>query len=342
MVGLLVSAISIASASSQSQLASSHSLHDVAERDKLIIEQAALLNAYRCLFGFDAELVPGGCSGGEPAEAPVPLPAPEGVPTEFDVEVRDRLVAVQEALLNAYRCLFGVDVEVVSGGCPNEAGLGSSATDTAAPGQLQQDRPLSFGQALDVASRLAAEFTPPTSCPLPLGLPGYFPNASRTFYRAGVHQGVDFACFDRTVKAVLEGRVVVAVGDFVTPPTGALEAVLATTFELQVTPPYTLIMLYGNYVVVDHGVIAGVGHVVSIYAHLAALSPDIRVGEIVAAGQALGVVGNSGTVQAAAGLRDQGHHLHWELHIDGQYLAKSLSPAETRKVYSALFAGPAE
>ena len=101
-------------------------------------------------------------------------------------------------------------------------------------------------------------------------------------------------------------------------------------------------MLFGNYVVVDHGIIEGLGHVESIYAHLESLDPGIRIGEMVAAGQSLGVIGNSGTVQAAAGLRDQGHHLHWELHVNGHYLAQGLSPAETRKVYSTLFAGSAE
>ena len=39
--------------------------------------------------------------------------------TQSDVEVRDRLIANQENLLNTYRCLFGVDAGVVPGGCPN-------------------------------------------------------------------------------------------------------------------------------------------------------------------------------------------------------------------------------
>ena len=36
-----------------------------------------------------------------------------------DIEERDQLIANQENLLNAYRCLFSVDVEQVPGGCPN-------------------------------------------------------------------------------------------------------------------------------------------------------------------------------------------------------------------------------
>ena len=40
-------------------------------------------------------------------------PAAGSRPTLEDVEVRDRLIADQESLLNAYRCLFGVDVVAV-------------------------------------------------------------------------------------------------------------------------------------------------------------------------------------------------------------------------------------
>ena len=118
-VCLLASTIGLVPASAQSHLAGTPFPQDVAGRDALIVEQATLLNAYRCLFGVDTEAVPEGCSGGEPAEDPVPLPAPEGVPSQYDFAVRDRVIAVQESLLNAYRCLFGVDTEAVPEGCPN-------------------------------------------------------------------------------------------------------------------------------------------------------------------------------------------------------------------------------
>jgi len=38
-------------------------------------------------------------------------------PTHADIEAQDRLIAAQEALLNVYRCMFWIDVKVVSGGC---------------------------------------------------------------------------------------------------------------------------------------------------------------------------------------------------------------------------------
>ena len=72
-------------------------------------------------------------------------------------------------------------------------------------------------------------------------------------------------------------------------------------------------------------------------AHLDALDAAIGIGRPVEAGQLLGWVGNSGTNTAAAGALDWSLHLHWELHVDGQYVGAGLSPSETRSVYAALF-----
>lgn len=137
----------------------------------------------------------------------------------------------------------------------------------------------------------------------------------------------------------MDGRVIVAVGDYQTPTSPEFAAALEVTRQLQATPPYTLIMLYGNYVVLDHGVIDGVGYVISIYTHLASIDANIRIGGLVEAGQPLGIIGNSGSSQAAAGYPDQALHLHWEVHVDNQYLGAGLSADETSKVYAALFAG---
>ena len=76
--------------------------------------QEALLNAYRCSFDVDVEVVRGGCVDGAPAVAVEPWGG--GV---VDLAALGRLVADQEALLNAYRCRFGVDTQVVPGGCAN-------------------------------------------------------------------------------------------------------------------------------------------------------------------------------------------------------------------------------
>ena len=200
------------------------------------------------------------------------------------------------------------------------------------------DGPLPYEQALDAANRLAPELALPVDCgPPPVDKPGRLPNAARD-YRYGTHQGVDFFCpRGHPTKAALDGRVVVAVGNYQDASASELDDLLAITGALRATPPYTLLTLYGNYVVVDHGIIDSVGHVVSIYAHHETLDPAIRVGRQVRAGDPLGRVGNTGTTFAAAGSTTQGLQLHWELHINGHYLGEGLSSSETRAVYTALF-----
>ena len=48
-------------------------------------------------------------------------------------------------------------------------------------------------------------------------------------------------------------------------------------------------------------------------------------------------IGNTGTHAGASGSSHAQLHLHWELHIDGHYLAIGLSDTDTRAVYTALF-----
>ena len=94
--------------------ASAQSTSDVEARDQLIAAQENLLNAYRCLYDTDTDLVAGGCA--DPATV-TPGPAPPE-PTLQDLDVRDQLIANQEALPNVYRCQFDVDTQLVPDGCP--------------------------------------------------------------------------------------------------------------------------------------------------------------------------------------------------------------------------------
>ena len=198
---------------------------------------------------------------------------------------------------------------------------------------------MSFDEALNVAERLSPEIVTPTDCePPPLSRPSVLPNAARA-YRSGIHQGVDLFCPTpgRTAVAALDGRVVVAVADFQDPSPQDRDRLLDTAAALGATPPYTLVMLYGNYVVIDHGILDGVGHVVSLYAHLDEVDPGTWIGKPVKAGQPVGTIGNTGTAAGARRSLHEGLHLHWELHIDGQYLGVGLSERHTRAVYTALF-----
>ena len=85
------------------------------------------MNAYRCMFGVDTQVVSGGCANGVPVRPTQPQAPFAGTPTASDVEVRDKLIFDQESLLNAYRCMFGVDTQVVSGGYAERAPADSDA-----------------------------------------------------------------------------------------------------------------------------------------------------------------------------------------------------------------------
>ena len=113
VVGVLAVGLGFAGVSG----AAAQTVEDVGVRDRLIADQEALLNVYRCMFGVDVEVVPGGCADGAPA-LPAKGPAPfAGIPTAGDLAVRDQLVADQEALLNVYRCQLNIDTGLVPDGC---------------------------------------------------------------------------------------------------------------------------------------------------------------------------------------------------------------------------------
>lgn len=82
------------------------------------------------MFDIDTEIVPGGCADGSPVVPSVPPVPYTGIPTRADIAERDRLIADQEALLNAYRCRFDIDVGVVPGGCTSTPEPDPSTTPT--------------------------------------------------------------------------------------------------------------------------------------------------------------------------------------------------------------------
>ncbi|WP_419848543.1 N-acetylmuramoyl-L-alanine amidase family protein [Candidatus Poriferisocius sp.] len=92
-------------------------------RDELISAQEALLNGYRCRFGVDAEQVEGGCEDGLPKQA-LPAPGPfEGSPSQGALNRRDRLIAAQAQMLNAFRCRY--DYHTSSSAVPRGCSVGT-------------------------------------------------------------------------------------------------------------------------------------------------------------------------------------------------------------------------
>lgn len=182
-------------------------------------------------------------------------------------------------------------------------------------------------------------------CPLVLSA-GSLPGASRD-YRNGTHRGIDFGCgaAERSVTSVADGTVVYLVDDYTDPSVADREALLQLAAIADFTPQWTLVMLYGNVVVIDHGDIPGAGRVVTISAHLEAVDPSITLGASVSRGQRIGEAGNRGTNASALGIRggaDPLLHLHWELFIDNWYLGAGLGTSETIEVMSTALCGAAE
>ncbi|MBX3313666.1 MAG: M23 family metallopeptidase [Actinobacteria bacterium] len=189
------------------------------------------------------------------------------------------------------------------------------------------------------AAEALAPLTLPSDCGLPFGVAESLPNGERA-YRGGVHEGIDFICGERGRDAVaaLDGQVVMANQSYEDPTNAEREEILATAKSLGYTPPWTLAMLFGRVVVIDHGIRPDVGHVVTIYAHLEQIAPGIQPGRHVTAGQRLGEIGNRGTETAATGgTRPQSLHLHWEIHVNGHFLAEGANLQETDEIYRKLF-----
>ncbi len=93
---------------------------DVRARDNLVFAQEGLLNSYRCRFGIDIGVVPGGCRDGKPART-LTQPQPFlGQPTSLGIAQRDRLIEAQEWQLNTIRCRFGIDMSIVPGLCSRQ------------------------------------------------------------------------------------------------------------------------------------------------------------------------------------------------------------------------------
>ena len=198
-----------------------------------------------------------------------------------------------------------------------------------------------------VAQALADVIASPTDdrCPLVLAS-GSLPGAPRA-YRNGTHRGIDFNCgaAGRSAFSIADGTVVYVIDDYDDPTVPEREALLQLAGIAGFTPHWTLVMLYGNVVVVDHGDIPGAGRVVTISAHLEEVDPAIELGATVTRGQRLGEQGNRGTNASALGIRggaDPTLHLHWELFIDNWYLGAGLDPATTIEVMATALCGVAE
>ncbi len=154
--------------------------------------------------------------------------------------------------------------------------------------------------------------------------PELLPNSPRE-YRAGWHEGVDFAADRGTpVRAAAAGTVVRVDREFVDWDLDLLTASLETATALGYTPDETLDRIRGRQVWIDHG-----RQVVTRYAHLDSVA-DLFVGQTVTRGQVVGTVGSSG-------FEEGGPHLHFEVRIGDGYLGDWLEGEELMRVLTRSF-----
>jgi len=167
---------------------------------------------------------------------------------------------------------------------------------------------------------------------------GVMPNAPRT-YRNGIHEGIDFYDGDTCVR-IARGTEVVAAKDGTViradrvyrPVTSAeMERLLTLSAQQGYTGFEVLDRLRGRQVWIDHG-----GGVVTRYAHLLDVAPNVEEGVFVRAGQVIAYVGNSGTPE---GINDPNaeNHLHFEIRIGDSYLGQGLPPNEVRALVERAF-----
>jgi murein DD-endopeptidase MepM/ murein hydrolase activator NlpD len=167
------------------------------------------------------------------------------------------------------------------------------------------------------------------------------PNAPRP-YRNGVHEGVDWyhlaGCAEvelgTPVAAMYDGVVVRADHHYVDITPEEVARLEAETAAQGSSSPEALDAFRGRQVWIDHG-----NGVVTRYAHLAAVGVDVFVGANVEAGDAVGLVGESGTPESLTAPGTE-WHLHAEVRLGDSFLGADLPAAEVRALYEALFAAP--
>ncbi len=160
------------------------------------------------------------------------------------------------------------------------------------------------------------------------------PDAPR-HYRLGLHEGTDYYWQPGTrVRAPVAGTVIRSLQDY-TPPTPAeLARWQADSVALGYTTAEALDGYRGRQVWIQHD-----DGLVTRYAHLRWIAPDIVAGAPVARGQLLGEVGNSGS-PASLSSETEDAHLHFEIWLGDQFLGQFLRPVEIREWLQRLFVLP--
>lgn len=200
-----------------------------------------------------------------------------------------------------------------------------ATADPANTARVEPGQPIgsSPGQGRGISPVVRGLLLPIDGAEIPSAL-DLLPNSPRE-YRAGWHEGIDFAADRGTpVRAAAAGTVVRVDREFVDWDADALAAALEAAVALGYTPDETLDRIRGRQVWIDHG-----RRVVTRYVHLDAVA-DLFVGQTVARGQVVGAVGSSG-------FQEGGPHLHLEIRVGDDYLGDRLEGGALARVLNRSF-----
>jgi|TARA_A100001234_G_scaffold118812_1_gene104264 murein DD-endopeptidase MepM/ murein hydrolase activator NlpD len=162
------------------------------------------------------------------------------------------------------------------------------------------------------------------------------PNAKRD-YRSGYHMGVDFSSpMNYPIRAAFDGVVVRSNAYQQDVDIDTYNYFLSLSSQVGKTPDdiYNFILL-GKSVVIDHGYnITDKYRAITVYSHLSSITEGMMAGDVVQAGDIIGLSGNTGTSSGAL-QNDKGAHLHWELFFDdksGRYFLGQNIPSDLLKI----------
>lgn len=167
----------------------------------------------------------------------------------------------------------------------------------------------------------------------------HLPGARRA-YRNGTHEGFDF--YDGAVSVAIEygtginavagGEVIRADHDYQEMTAEEYDQIIVTAQRNLSTPDEILDKLRGRQVWISHP-----GGFVSRYAHLSSISEGVRVGAQVRQGDLIAATGNSGTLEAVQGTRDDPHP-HVEIwRGEETYLGEGLDACDIYPLAAQLF-----
>ncbi len=182
------------------------------------------------------------------------------------------------------------------------------------------------------------EFTMPVKGSSLPGHPGVYPGARR-IYRHGIHKGIDFFLYGAlslkpaNAYCAANGTIIRLDTNYKNMSALVRNNIIAKCSQNLFTSESNEDLLRGCQVWVSHS-----HNVITKYAHLNSINPNLKIGQQIKCGQIIGQIGSSGTSEGLSSHKLH-QHLHFEIWVKQKYLGYGLTQAETIALYQHLFYG---